>query len=247
MECVDFDTQIISLSADERVASADVCTAQLLTITEGSAWVRGRERIWTPLLTGRCAYWTESEQQELWSPAGMRAIVVQGPEAESLFAQVKQAQAATEPDTGDPRKRGRSAVRILCVNESGKVLLWRWPEHVTGEFGWLPVGGGIEPGEEPVDAARREWVEETGLDPEAVTDHHMFVHRDLWWEGERHIADEAFFLAQVEGEPCPAPGDMLASEFQWTPIDAIGLITEQLEPPGLAAILAELLSATDAS
>jgi 8-oxo-dGTP pyrophosphatase MutT (NUDIX family) len=245
MECKDFDAQIVSLSADERVTCAGVCATQLLTITEGSAWVRGRERIWTPLLTGRCAYWTESEQQELWSPAGMRASVVEGPAAELLFAHLKEAQAAAGPGTDDARKRGRSAVRILCVNESGKVLLWRWPDHVTGGFGWLPVGGGIEPGEEPVDAARREWVEETGLAPEAVTGHHVFVHRDLWWEGERHIADEAFFLAQVEGEPCPASDDMLASECQWTPIDAIGLITEQFEPPGLAAILAELLSATD--
>jgi 8-oxo-dGTP pyrophosphatase MutT (NUDIX family) len=178
----------------------------------------------------------------------MGASVVEGPAATLLFTQLTDdSPAASEPGAGHVRKHGRSAVRIVCVNDSGKVLLWRWPEHVTGGFGWLPVGGGIEPGEEPVDAARREWVEETGLDPETVTGQHVFVHRDLWWEGERHIADEAFFLAQVKGEPCPAPDDMLASECKWTPVDAIGFITEQFEPPDLAAIVAELLSATDAA
>jgi hypothetical protein len=73
----------------------------------------------------------------------------------------------------------------------------------------------------------------------------VFVHRDLWWEGARHVADEAFFLARVNGEPCPEPGDMLASEYRWTPFDAIGLITEQCEPPELTAILVRLLSMAD--
>jgi 8-oxo-dGTP pyrophosphatase MutT (NUDIX family) len=92
---------------------------------------------------------------------------------------------------------------VLCVNDAGKVLLWRWPERGTGGFGWLPVGGGIEPGEEPVEAARREWAEETGLPPESVTEHHVFVRRNMWWEGARHLNDEAFFLARAQGEPRP--------------------------------------------
>ena len=243
-----FDTQSVILSPGERVECGGLRDAQVLTATEGAAWVRGDERIWTPLLTGRSACWAEGEQQELWSPSGMRATVVEGPAAASLGAQASRQEndTAVQPGTERVARRGRSAVRILCVNDAGKVLLWRWPERVAGGFGWLPVGGGIEPGEEPVDAARREWVEETGLAAEAVTGHSVFVHRDLRWEGARHIADEAFFLARVEGEPCPEPGAMLASECRWTPIEAIGLITEQFEPPELTAILAELLSTAGA-
>ena len=246
-----FDTRTVSLSPDERSECADLDSAQLLTVLEGSTWVRGRERIWTPLLPGRYAYWADGERQELWSPAGVRASIVAGSAAESLYAYLNQQTPSPAEDGADRvrtrgSRRGRSAVRILCANDAGKVLLWRWPERVSGGFGWLPVGGGIEPEEEPLDAARREWVEETGLDPDAVTEHHVFVRRDLWWEGARHIEDEAFFLARVRGEPHPKPTEMLASECRWTPIDEIGLITEQCEPPEFTQILTDLLAMADA-
>ncbi|MDX3531901.1 NUDIX domain-containing protein [Streptomyces sp. ID05-39B] len=41
------------------------------------------------------------------------------------------------------------------------------------------------PGETPLEAARRELAEETGLDPAAVVDRWVPVHRDVWWKGKR--------------------------------------------------------------
>jgi ADP-ribose pyrophosphatase YjhB (NUDIX family) len=51
------------------------------------------------------------------------------------------------------------SVAVFCRNE-GAVLLIRHRRLGT----WLPVGGEIEPGETPLEAARRELREETGLE-----------------------------------------------------------------------------------
>jgi 8-oxo-dGTP diphosphatase len=59
-----------------------------------------------------------------------------------------------------PELSGRRAfsVAIFCRN-AGALLLIRHRRLGT----WLPVGGELEPGETPLEAARRELLEETGL------------------------------------------------------------------------------------
>ena len=56
-------------------------------------------------------------------------------------------------------ERRAFSVAVFCRN-GGEILLVR---HTRLEL-WLPVGGEIEPGETPLDAARREQREETGLE-----------------------------------------------------------------------------------
>lgn len=50
------------------------------------------------------------------------------------------------------------------IAEGGRVLLAHWNEH--GRSGWTLPGGGLEPGEDPADAAVREVLEETGYHAE---------------------------------------------------------------------------------
>lgn len=69
-----------------------------------------------------------------------------------------------------PPKRQRIAAYALIVREgsSGKeVLLARIAPHIRAN-GWALPGGGIDHGEDPRDALRREVYEETGLRAEPV-------------------------------------------------------------------------------
>ena len=65
---------------------------------------------------------------------------------------------------GPDGMRERSAARVILVDDAGRVLVMRGHDVNQPERSWwFTIGGGIDPGESPVEAALRETREEVGI------------------------------------------------------------------------------------
>jgi 8-oxo-dGTP pyrophosphatase MutT (NUDIX family) len=140
----------------------------------------------------------------------------------------------------------RPAVRVLCVDDSDRVLLIRWRDPADGTYVWEPPGGGIESGESPLDAARRELGEETSLPGAAIADRSVPVHRDAWWNGERHVGVEAFYYAKFDAVTAASATQLQDYEVEWfdrhawVPWAEIATLPDRVEPPEIIAVLGQL-------
>lgn len=97
------------------------------------------------------------------------------------------------PKTDPSDFEHREAVRVVVVNEAGQVALLN---VVNRRFHKLP-GGGVEPGENRLEALKREVLEEIGCRIEATVELGQVIeYRDEW----RQVQTSYCYLARQVGE-----------------------------------------------
>lgn len=117
------------------------------------------------------------------------------------------------PD-GMPR---RSAARVVLLDEDDRVLLVRGHDaHRPERTWWFTVGGGIDEGEQPSEAAIREVLEETGLllDPAHVVGPVARRSAIFDFHARSVRQEEVFFAARLPGR-----GPDRLSTDGWTEIE----------------------------
>lgn len=148
--------------------------------------------------------------------------------------------------------RIREAARALIVDPDDRVLLVRF-EFPAGTR-WALPGGGLEPGEAPEDALRRELVEEVGLHDPEIGPHiwtrlHVIPFLDGRWDGQR---EQIHLVRSDRFEPAPAlSAEELEREYvfelRWWHLHEIAAATAAAEsrlfvPEALADLLADVLA-----
>jgi 8-oxo-dGTP pyrophosphatase MutT (NUDIX family) len=137
-----------------------------------------------------------------------------------------------------------AAVGVVVLDADDRVLLVGQHRYTLDAYSWEIPEGGVPAGESPLDGARRELREETGVE---ATDWRELLRFHL----SNSVSDEAgvLFAARVlrHGEPQPDPTEQLA--IDWRPFEealamiADGRITDAMTIMALQHVALERASA----
>jgi 8-oxo-dGTP diphosphatase len=138
----------------------------------------------------------------------------------------------------------RPAARILLMDPAGRVLLFRFAAADRPPF-WATPGGAVDPGESYHAAARRELIEETGIDAEPGPEIFQRLVEFVTLEGVPVTADERYFLVRVDSADIDTTGHTelerrVMQHWQWFDRAAIAAHHELIYPEDLAEILSGL-------
>ena len=124
----------------------------------------------------------------------------------------------------------RVSAFVLCHDSAGRILLTRFAHSGHPDHGkWTLPGGGMEWGEVPEETARREFLEETGLE---VTVGGLAGVFSYWITAKDSVRGEAGHFVGIVFEGEAKPGDM-RTEFdpdnttdaaEWFPIEELDAV-----------------------
>ena len=145
----------------------------------------------------------------------------------------------------------RLSAKAVLLDEDGRVLLLDCTDpHRPGLRWWELPGGGVEPGEDEVDALVREVLEETGLtvDPADVGPLQWTQDASFWFRSEHRTTRCHARLARLPHEAAPVSAVLTDDEqgsilgMRWFTPDELIASQERFFPRSLPAVLPRLLA-----
>ena len=109
-------------------------------------------------------------------------------------------------------------INVVAVTETGKFLCFRQTKYAVAGVTLAPVGGYLEPGEEPLAAAKRELLEETGYEAETWQSLGSY-----WVDANRGAGQAHLYLAQGARKVAePDADDLEEMELKLMDADTVG-------------------------
>ena len=143
-----------------------------------------------------------------------------------------------------PQLRDRPSARILLLDPEHRILLFRFDPPDRPPF-WVTPGGELNPGEDYTMGARRELLEETGIDCDCGVEVARRIVEFVTLDGTPVLADERYFLVRTESADIATDGHtpeerQVMRHWRWfTPVE-IAQHDEPIFPVDLAEMLAGL-------
>ena len=136
----------------------------------------------------------------------------------------------------------RRAARVLLVDPGDRVLLFRGGDPARPDAGtwWFTPGGGLDPGECDEDAARREVLEETGLELGDLGPVIGEVLSEFDFGGRRYRQHNVFYGVRVSRFEVETSGwsqieRNAVVEHRWWTVDELVSTSETVYPPELGS------------